>query len=130
MTLGTSFSGCCLGPKFLVHLVTITGVPYVLWLKVQQGQVALLELYGDEGFKCEFSEKESWSVEPYTSSVLMCMKRETPTFLDASSKTWVPRTLLTMNSYPDSMDRSTCDSAAKWITHSGLKFSNISMTLA
>ena len=56
--------------------------------KVQtRSELALLELYGDEGFKCEFSEKESWSVEPYTSSVLMCMKRETPTFLDASSKT-------------------------------------------
>ena len=72
--------------------------------------------------------------EPYTSSVetwwnlkliFLSLFNFNHQFLASSNKTKVPTTLVLTNSLGQSIDLSTCDSAAKWITISGRYFLKI-----
>ena len=64
------------------------------------------------------SVNEPDSIEPYTSSVETWRKRATPSSRAASSSTPVPITCVTANGSWPAIERSTCDSAAKFTTRS------------
>ena len=79
---------------------------------------ALLAEYGEVGCTGWVSGHEPVSIDPYTSSVDTCRNRPTWCRSAASSRVWVPSTLVTTKSAAPTIDRSTWDSAAKWTTQS------------
>ncbi|GAB3957950.1 hypothetical protein GCM10027614_74420 [Micromonospora vulcania] len=66
----------------------------------------------------QLSSHEPSLIEPYTSSVETCTTRPTPLRAQAARRWCEPITLVSKNGAGSSMDRSTCDSAAKCTTAS------------
>jgi hypothetical protein len=90
-----------------------------VWLKARTSRSppAFEAEYGEDGSIGDASVKVPSSIDPYTSSVEICTCR-TSASRAASSSTKVPKTSVVMNSPGDSIERSTCDSAAKFTSAS------------
>ena len=106
-----------------------TGIPYVsCQARTMWSLEAFDAEYGEWGEYGVFSVKKPVSPRvPYTSSVEMCWKtnaslsgRAFQYFSADCSRVAVPTTFVLTNSPGPSIDRSTCDSAARWNIVSGL----------
>nr|BFE71130.1 hypothetical protein GCM10020092_044310 [Actinoplanes digitatis] len=103
----------------LAQRVTMTGSPCVRWYaSASRSEPAFVAAYGELGDSGDRSVQAPVAIEPYTSSVETCTKRDVPCRRAASSSTWVPTTFVVANSAAPAMERSTCDSAAKCTTAS------------
>ena len=111
------------------------GRPYVsCHARTRWSDAAFDAEYGECGAYGVFSvKKPSAPSEPYTSSVEMCWKRNARRAASSSVRQWasaawrsvaVPVTFVRMNSPGPSIERSTCDSAARWKTVSGRNSAN------
>ncbi|OLB79233.1 MAG: hypothetical protein AUI14_10915 [Actinobacteria bacterium 13_2_20CM_2_71_6] len=116
---GITFSGSWYGPKLLAHRVISASSPYVRWAaRTSRSAAAFEAAYGELGASGAVSVQDPAGIDPYTSSVDTCRNRPTRYRRAASSRIWVPVTLVSTNRAGSRMDVSTWDSAARCTTAS------------